>query len=196
MNALNIECFSENMKKTREAMKMTQKELAEKVGLTSTTISAYEKKIKYPSLDNAVLIANSLGVSLDSLCGAEPKSSKPKTYGDIIQAIITVADILRGTLVSHEIIYEYRGGSTKHRVFIYSNNTINNFFEEWEKVRKLYTDKIIDNELYEAWIEKKLREYEINLYNTDGEINDPMPLTPDTDPDFPHEYGESFRKND
>ena len=44
---IEIDKFAENVKAIRESKKMTQKDLAEKVGITPATISAYEKKLNF-----------------------------------------------------------------------------------------------------------------------------------------------------
>lgn len=68
---LNLENFAERIKKARKSQKMNQTQLAQKAGLTPTTISSYEKGGKSPSLENAVKLAHALGASLDWLCGIE-----------------------------------------------------------------------------------------------------------------------------
>ena len=66
---IELDKFAENMRALREAKGIRQYELAEKVGVTSTTISAYEKKVKYPSLENALMISKALGTDLNIMCG-------------------------------------------------------------------------------------------------------------------------------
>ena len=51
----------------REKAKMSQETLGEYVGLSSTSISNIERGLHYPSMDNFIKIANSLGVSADLL---------------------------------------------------------------------------------------------------------------------------------
>ena len=50
-----------------ESDEMTQKELAEKVGVTRQTIIAIEKAKYSPSLELAILIARALGKTLDDV---------------------------------------------------------------------------------------------------------------------------------
>ena len=63
--------FAERVMLTRRRGLITQEELAEMVGVSGQTISAYERNIQTPSLDIAVGIADALGVSLDWLAGRE-----------------------------------------------------------------------------------------------------------------------------
>ena len=63
--------FSERLKKLRHNKKMTQIEMAEKIGVTPATLSAYETGVKSPSLSVAYDIATKNNASLDWLCGIE-----------------------------------------------------------------------------------------------------------------------------
>ena len=55
--------FSENIKKLRQQQHMTQKELAERIGISKAMISAYETEMRYPSYD--VLIKLDLDKEMD-----------------------------------------------------------------------------------------------------------------------------------
>ena len=74
-----IETFAKRMKTARLQHDIKQKDLAERIGVRSATISAYENenesKRATPSLENAFAIAKELNVSLDYLCGLEAERS-------------------------------------------------------------------------------------------------------------------------
>ena len=55
------------LKQLRNEKKLTQEQLAEKIGVSIETISSIERGIKMPRLQNFVAIANQLGVSADEL---------------------------------------------------------------------------------------------------------------------------------
>lgn len=74
-----LKAFSQNLKAARENAKLSQKELANTIGITSASISAYEKRVKNPSLEVALGLAKALNVSLDSLCGIDLKIEALKT---------------------------------------------------------------------------------------------------------------------
>ena len=60
--------ITNNIRRLRfENDEMTQKELAEKVGVTRQTIIAIEKAKYSPSLELAILIARALGKTLDEV---------------------------------------------------------------------------------------------------------------------------------
>lgn len=56
--------MSTRIKKLRESSGMTQTELAEKIGVSKSVVSAYEKGIRNPSNKTLQLIADIFGVSL------------------------------------------------------------------------------------------------------------------------------------
>lgn len=59
-----------SLKSLREVNKLTQKELAEKVGLSRKTIVRYETGKTVPSILEAYKLADALEVSIDDLvCG-------------------------------------------------------------------------------------------------------------------------------
>ena len=58
-----------NLKKIRELKRISQKELGEKLGLASTTISSYERGICDPSVDILIKMADIFNVSVDTLVG-------------------------------------------------------------------------------------------------------------------------------
>ena len=62
----------EIQKRLREAIKygnVTQKELAEKLGVNPSTVSKYMNQNKYPSLDTFANICEILDVSADEILG-------------------------------------------------------------------------------------------------------------------------------
>ena len=64
---------SNNIRRWRfEHDEMTQKDLAERVGVTRQTIIAIEAAKYSPSLDLAFLIAQAFGVALDEVFSFEP----------------------------------------------------------------------------------------------------------------------------
>ena len=65
--------ISNNIRRLRfDADEMTQKELAEKVGVTRQTIVAIEKANYSPSLELAFLIARAFGKPLEDVFTFEP----------------------------------------------------------------------------------------------------------------------------
>ena len=61
--------FGERLLSTRKKMKMSQEELAKKVGVHAPVIGRYERDEVKPSIETAFKIAKALEVSLDYLTG-------------------------------------------------------------------------------------------------------------------------------
>ena len=65
--------LGQNLKQFRKMHEMTQKELADKLGLTKETIYRYENNIQDPPLSNLIRMAKLFGTSLDSLAGLDDR---------------------------------------------------------------------------------------------------------------------------
>lgn len=59
--------FSKNIKIERKFRKMTQKQVAEAIGIKTQSYQAYEKNIAMPSLENLLKLAIIFDVSLNEL---------------------------------------------------------------------------------------------------------------------------------
>ena len=67
--------FEERLKKLRNDLGITQKELADKIGVNRTTVGGYETKGKEPSYNTLIKIAKTLNCSLDFLLGYSEENS-------------------------------------------------------------------------------------------------------------------------
>lgn len=63
--------FSSRLKSLRESKGISQKELAEGIGVSDVMVSMYEQGKKNPSLDTITKIADYFNVSVDYLLGKE-----------------------------------------------------------------------------------------------------------------------------
>jgi|GEM_PF-2761049 len=59
--------FAENLIQLRELNSLTQKQLAEKIGLKTSTVGSYETGASLPSIDSLLKIATILNVSINKL---------------------------------------------------------------------------------------------------------------------------------
>lgn len=146
--------FAKRMKETREQSGLKQKELAEKVGVTPQTISAYEKGGKTPTLDNASAIAKELGVSLDWLCGiGEGASSKGmfETLGDVARFLHEM--LTWGNIWVHQDFSGSLSIASTPKICLEFNDTeISNFLTDDSKMRDLLYSKTFSQEFYDRWI--------------------------------------------
>lgn len=65
--------FGNNLKTLRLQKKWTQAQLAQKLGITKSVISAYETGLRLPSYDILIHIAKIFNVSTDYLLGLEKR---------------------------------------------------------------------------------------------------------------------------
>ncbi len=64
-------CFGAALKQLRTCAGMTQKQLAEKLGITKSVISYYELSDRFPSAEMLIKIADTFHVSTDHLLGLD-----------------------------------------------------------------------------------------------------------------------------
>ena len=65
--------FSVRLRQLRESKHLTQSQLAQRVGVTRSMISAYETDIRLPSYDVLIALASALGSNTDYLLCADGK---------------------------------------------------------------------------------------------------------------------------
>ena len=73
--------IGENIKQFRKNKKITQKELAEKIGVTDSAITKYEKGDREPNIETLNKIATALGVTINDLVKNEEKASNKNSIG-------------------------------------------------------------------------------------------------------------------
>jgi transcriptional regulator with XRE-family HTH domain len=61
--------FGENLRKLRKEKGLSQQELAKKAGVSQQVIGHYEKGIRAPKLEQAILVAKALGMSVEEIYG-------------------------------------------------------------------------------------------------------------------------------
>ena len=64
-----LQYLGERIRAARNEKHLTQQELADKVDLVKGSISAYEKSLKYPSVEVLIKLCNYFNVSSDYLLG-------------------------------------------------------------------------------------------------------------------------------
>lgn len=66
--------FGEQIRALRQNAGLTQQQLADKLGVTKSTVSYYEQAVRFPSTDVIVNLAEVFHITTDQLLGLEPKS--------------------------------------------------------------------------------------------------------------------------
>lgn len=64
---INKKLFGKKIKEARENKRLTQFELAEKIGVSPNFLGDIERGVKLPSLNKLIIISNTLKLSLDSM---------------------------------------------------------------------------------------------------------------------------------
>lgn len=149
MGDIELQIFSERIKEVRTSLNMTQKAFAAELGITASALSAYEKNGINPSISIAKGIAEKYHISIDWLCGlSDTKTINGEnniyTYSDIIK-------ICQNTKRPIESINNICDS-------LYRNMHL--FMRDFEHMTKLKSDKMIDQELFDLWIEKTLLKYD------------------------------------
>ena len=89
--------FGEKLREYRNKSKLTQKELAERLGVNFTTLSKYETNATFPKYEILIEIPKILGITLDELCGLQTKGTMPLSSlsDNQIKVIQSLADLFR-----------------------------------------------------------------------------------------------------
>lgn len=127
--------FAYSLNNLRLEREMTQAELAEAAGLSTTIISDYENRKKCPSLENAKAIADALSIFLDDFFKESTSTLYVKDLErEPVLALLTVIKLFRfhtQLLDNGDILLSMPNGTLG-----YSPNDIRKFFEEYEMVQE------------------------------------------------------------
>ncbi len=94
-----VKMFGDNLKRVRELRGITQSGLAEKINMSVTSISEYERGNKTPSLYVAKLISEALDVSIDELCQDSDLMTCRGIESDQAGALLHIIRLLRLKIV-------------------------------------------------------------------------------------------------
>jgi len=146
--------YGQRIKELRTKVDLTQKEFANKINVSLTSLSAYEQGTKNPSFDVFVRIAKQFHVSTDWLCGLSDNTfATIDREEDVIKILIEISKHFEMN-VKRTNAYD----SVPNTYAIeFSNDVINAFCEKWQRILNLYDDSTIDRELYDLWCENELK---------------------------------------
>ena len=65
--------FSQRLKQLRKGKRLTQEQVAQRIGVTASMVSSYETDIRLPSYEVLIKIANLFGVTVDYLLCLDDK---------------------------------------------------------------------------------------------------------------------------
>ena len=183
--------FGAKIAELRKERKLTQKQFAEKIGTTSTTVSSWESRGILPTLDIAVRITEAFDVSLDWLCNIDnEKAYKMSTYGDVLRCLSKFAKLdYAGIYVTTDtknrsigdIVLEYVNengevveGASLH---FYGGKTYGRIVDDWLKLKNLYEKGTISKSMYNLWFEdrcKLLSNYNLGDVDDEKKLNEAL----------------------
>lgn len=166
---MSLTIFAQRMKQAREEKGIKQNELAKAVGVTPTTISAYEKSDdegngKKPTLENAQAIAKVLGVSLDWLSGVSNNISvsfTDFTAKDFFSSLVTV---LMETSISFD--------NSSQSGILFNNPDIAHFSKKISDLIKVYRAGSIPEDLFNVCVNKILDDFKSHTVIGDCVLDD------------------------
>lgn len=83
--------FGQRINELRKENGLTQKQFADELNLSTTTVASWEKEVKKPSFEVLILISEKFNVSLDWLCETKKQNEfEVKTWSDIIRMFYAV----------------------------------------------------------------------------------------------------------
>ncbi len=150
-----------NIRLAREKAGFSQAELAEKLGITGASISAYENGVSIPSVPVILQIAKTLNVSIDFLCGYE-KSNAFSQYPEILKILLK---LLQTEEVGAFIASVFDGdpyNSEQYSCIGFRNNVIGKFCSEVSDIKKLYDNGTFDDNMYSLVVNALLNKPEYN----------------------------------
>lgn len=104
--------FAERLKYLREKANMTQKEIAEKIGLTPQSYNNYEKRNYNPTPDLLVKMATALGVTPNDLLGYEKQKLNELEYArQMLGKFNNLAFTDDGNTVLYRVLTDYQSDS-------------------------------------------------------------------------------------
>ena len=165
----NTIVFGQRLRELRLQHKLTQKELADKLGLGVSSVVLYEKSKKAPPLDTAIKTAMFFQVSLDWLCGLaeNTETTALKTYDNVIRALVRLDELIKADVGRYKIaplsIISFDGevfDSYDRYVFgiTFPDGKLDKFLESWQNMKNLLDTGTISQELYDIWLDKQIND--------------------------------------
>lgn len=141
--------FMKRLMEIRKKESLTQKEFCKKIGVTQATLSAYETGKKQPNTDTLLTIASACNCSVDWLLGLSDRPfNEIETVSDVLRLLIQLQQCVSVTLTV---------GESQTAMLSINDESIAEFAAEWVKMEGLLDQKLIAQDLFDFWIEKKLQ---------------------------------------
>ncbi len=147
--------FSDRLKELRTIRGITQKELADSVGISAGAVYSYESKRQVPNIQTIFDICNTYEVSADWLLGLTEVPAK-MSLGQIVRTIKTMQEnttvlimpLKPSTLLGQAL------------VLILPNKDIHKYFATEMQTEKFLNENVLDRSVFDAWKSTAMRELE------------------------------------
>lgn len=152
--------FSEHIKELRNNMRMNQADFSRLIGTNQSTLSAYENGDRFPPYETLIAIAQQCHISLDWLCGLSDiitTTGDLKKYNDVIRLLFKIESASIDGFSLNSFIDNY---GSKVSEISFADSNLYDFLGDWQKMREVHNKSIIDDEMYDLWIEKTLKKYD------------------------------------
>ena len=173
MDNKELSVFAERLRNLRNELGISQTEFVDGIGITASSLSAYEKNSKIPSIGVVKKIAEKYNVSIDWLCGlSEDKqiNQEIKTYSDLFKMLRKINNVSENFCRFEGDFYEY--SDTCKGAVIFNDRFMAEMLDDWDKMIRLYYGKSIDKEVLNLWEEKTINKYNFSIYHIDETITD------------------------
>lgn len=174
MDNKELSVFAERLRNLRNELGISQTEFVDGIGITASSLSAYEKNSKIPSIGVVKKIAEKYNVSIDWLCGlSEDKqiNQEIKTYSDLFKMLRKINNISENFCRFRSEYSEY--SNTYKGTVIFNNSVMAEILDDWDIMIGLYYGKSIDKEVLNLWEEKTINKYNFPIfYPIDETITD------------------------
>jgi len=93
MTNIELKAMGDRIKARRKALRFTQEQFAELIGISSSSYTRIENAFQKPSLDTLIKISQFLKISIDYIIfGLESKRNEKSSDSSIIDALLVYAD--------------------------------------------------------------------------------------------------------
>ena len=150
------------LRELRRERKLTQKDVADAIGVTASTLSGYEVGTKTPTLPVAMKLAGFFNVSLDYLCGKTSDRSESNLLKinmdtpvtKYLSDIVTMCEVFEITVTNDENAFNLNSA-----VLTFNNGVFTEFILNYVKLRDLRKSDALSEELYQLSLKGLIDKY-------------------------------------
>ena len=84
----------------RREQGMTQKDLADKMGVTDKAVSKWERNLSCPDISSIPRLAEALGTTVDELMDVKPKAEEKETPAQVIATVMSAIPVAMGVALA------------------------------------------------------------------------------------------------